>query len=420
MGYRLKVKASGKESGILVLDLTEGMCAFTYVADNPISIVMPPERTLYTNTEKFSLLPVFDQFVPEGWLYEIFKNYLSKKINRHVKDFDIFYQLAPNIEGFLTFETDEKKSASKKTPAFHLNEIIKNDTSELFRELVSAFLLRSAVSGVQPKISASLSEGAGKAGVKTTDVVIKTWTSTFPQLSLNEFLCLKAAEEAGLEVPKRWLSENGRFLIVERFDRKDGNYLGFEEFCSIAGKTRKDKYTGSYEKIAKALSKLTNGNREELKKLFKRIVLSYLLKDGDAHLKNFGVLYSHPYAGDVRLAPVYDIVCTVIYLPDDTPALPLFGKKVWHSKDKLIEFGVSYCSLSAEEAREAFQEVVDAVAKVRSFALEYKDAFAGSKEFVNSFLGVIESSLALACQTVKRFRYCPINHRPQRGNRSGL
>ena len=405
MTYKLKVKATEEEAGILTLDNTEGVCAFTYVTDNPISIVMPPEKALYISAEKFSLLPVFDQFVPEGWLYEVFKNYLSKKINRHVRDFDIFYQLAPNIEGFLTFEADEKKSASKKTPAFHLNEIIKNDTSELFRELVSAFLLKSAISGAQPKISATLSSGTGKAGVKTTDVVIKTWTNAFPQLSLNEFLCLKAAEEAGLEVPKRWLSENGRFLIVERFDREDGKYIGFEEFCSIAGKTRKDKYTGSYEKIAKALGKLTNGNREELKKLFKRIALSYLLKDGDAHLKNFGVLYSHPYAGDIRLAPTYDVVCTVIYLPDDTPALPLFGKKLWYSKDRLIEFGVSYCLLSIEEAKEAFQQVSEAVAKVRSFALEYKDAFAGSREFVSNFLEVIESSLALAHRTIKRFSY---------------
>jgi len=391
--HRLKVKAKGEEAGILKMASSGEGCVFAYTKDNPISIVMPPEQLLYTARRKGELLPVFDQLVPEGWLHEVLKNYLSKKTNQSVGDYEVFYHLAPNAEGFLTFESEARKP-SRETPLFQLNEVIKNDTSELFRELVSAFLLKSSVGGVQPKVSARLSRG--------TVVLVKTWTETFPHLALNEFLCLEAAEKAGLEVPRRWLSENGRFLIVERFDRKSSGYAGFEEFCSIAGKTRKDKYSGSYERIAKALRKLTGSDHRELKKLFKRIVLSYLLKDGDAHLKNFGVLYSSPEAGDVQLAPVYDVVCTVVYLPEDTPALPLFGRKVWHSKEGLVEFGVSYCLLTVEEAEEAFREVVGAVEEVKTTACEYREAFPGSKEFVNHFLKVIEDSLSSVGKTVKR------------------
>jgi len=51
----------------------------------------------------------------------------------------------------------------------------------------------------------------------------------------------------------------------------------------------------------------------DLEKLFTLIALNCALRNGDAHLKNFGIVYDD-VLGAARLAPVYDLVTTAIYL----------------------------------------------------------------------------------------------------------
>lgn len=53
------------------------------------------------------------------------------------------------------------------------------------------------------------------------------------------------------------------------------------------------------------------GLSHELARFYEQLVFSIMLRNGDAHLKNFGVLYTHP--GDARLAPMFDVVTTAIY-----------------------------------------------------------------------------------------------------------
>jgi len=93
---------------------------------------------------------------------------------------------------------------------------------------------------------------------------------------------------------------------------------------------------------------------------YKIIVMSYLLKNGDAHLKNFGVLYDSDMS-NIRYSPAYDIVNTVVYVYTDRPALTLFGKKVWFSRKELVKFGVDCCYISEKDANVFYDECVEAV-----------------------------------------------------------
>jgi hypothetical protein len=61
-----------------------------------------------------------------------------------------------------------------------------------------------------------------------------------------------------------------------------------------------------------------------MEKLFMLIALNCALRNGDAHLKNFGIVYDD-VQGEARLAPVYDLVTTSVYLPKDSLALTLNG-----------------------------------------------------------------------------------------------
>ncbi|MDH7553409.1 MAG: HipA domain-containing protein [Spirochaetota bacterium] len=75
--------------------------------------------------------------------------------------------------------------------------------------------------------------------------------------------------------------------------------------------------------------------------LYKMIVMNYILKNGDAHLRNFGVLYEHDMT-KIRLSPAYDVVTTVVYIYKDKPALTLCGRKLWASLHELKKFGQKF------------------------------------------------------------------------------
>jgi len=94
-------------------------------------------------------------------------------------------------------------------------------------------------------------------------------------------------------------------LVVERFDRTDdGNYLGFEDFCVFGGKRAAGRYLGSYEELARKLAIFVapENHPSAMRQLFGTVALSCAIRNGDAHLKNFGILYDSPGI-NVRLAP---------------------------------------------------------------------------------------------------------------------
>jgi serine/threonine-protein kinase HipA len=85
------------------------------------------------------------------------------------------------------------------------------------------------------------------------------------------------------------------------------------------------KYTGAgYHNIADALNRAVS--LDAAIAFVRRLALAAITGNGDMHLKNWSVIYP----GDGRtpqLAPVYDVLSTVAYLPNDTFALSLSGEK---------------------------------------------------------------------------------------------
>ncbi len=125
---------------------------------------------------------------------------------------------------------------------------------------------------------------------------MKLWEpNEYPQLAANEYFCLTAARKCGLEVPPYRLAEDGMALVIDRFDlRMDGTYRGFEDFCALNARRTEEKYRGSYEtSVMKRFAQFANSTHvnEDMEKLFTLIALNCALRNGDAHLKNFGIVY---------------------------------------------------------------------------------------------------------------------------------
>lgn len=320
---------------------------------NSIALSLPNTQKIYLYDYKFP--PFLESFLPEGYLYEVFKNILSKEYGK-VDDYLIFSLLSSNIQSRVEFKSDLQNSV--EFPQFNIDEILANDTNDTFSNLLQTFLNKNAISGVQPKTIALLKD---KEKLDTKEYILKTWGDEYKDLALNEYFCLKAVEKAGVKIANIQLSKNNNFLIVEKFTLKsDGSFYGFEEILSLMDKNKDSKYDGSYEQIAKIIYSYTTNKKESMVAFYKTVVMNYLLKNGDAHLKNFGLLYEDDFK-NIFYSPVYDVVNTVVYIHKDKPALMLEGKKIWHSKDALIKFGQKSCLLSQSEAKQYYQECYDAL-----------------------------------------------------------
>ena len=59
------------------------------------------------------------------------------------------------------------------------------------------------------------------------------------------------------------------------------------------GKQNTEKHVGTYKSVAKAVGTYSAAHERHASKivLFRSIVLSMVVRNGDAHLKNFGMLY---------------------------------------------------------------------------------------------------------------------------------
>jgi len=348
----VRVYLKNKEIATFVQDNDEYLIDYKdFDIKNSITLSLPNTKRFYTYTHRF--VPYFETFLPEGYLYEIFKQILTKEYG-YIDDYLIFSKLAPNIHSRLKFESDFSQLDFE---FLDIDNILQNDSNDTFGKLLDMFLNKNAISGVQPKTLALLRE---KETLHIKEYIIKTWGSEFANLAENEYFCLQACQKAGIKTANTQLSKNKKFLVVENFIFQDDEVLGFEEILSLMDKNRQNKYNGSYEQVAKVIYQFSTNKKEALREYFKVVVMNYLLKNGDAHLKNFGLLFSHDFS-HIFLSPAYDIVNTTAYIFKDKPALTLEGKKVWHSKKTLVDFGVTNCMLTKKEANALYQQCTNAL-----------------------------------------------------------
>ncbi|WP_429499953.1 type II toxin-antitoxin system HipA family toxin [Robbsia andropogonis] len=259
-------------------------------------------------------------------------------------------------------------------------------SEELFEYLVNAYIT-SGISGFQPKIMipdanalnnipAAPTDGdmAGRSTAITPDLIVKSAGQDYPCLAQNEFLCMSAAKKAGLRVPDFWLSDDGSLFVMRRFDLlgPEKVQLGFEDMAVLLRKNTLQKYQGSYEQIAEMIA-LTcqEHSSESLRRYFDYLALSIFVRNGDAHLKNFGLLYDHPNGAAPALSPLYDVVTTSAYdiedpqsgrtLTDRKLALKLNKTLGYPTRKTLLQFAHRHCGIRLHEAESTLDRIATAV-----------------------------------------------------------
>lgn len=188
---------------------------------------------------------------------------------------------------------------------------------------------RMSISGVQAKITIRLDKASGKIESVVTGGthILKPESDRFPQIPMNENLCMNMAEELGMRVPPHGLfamSDGKLCYIIKRFDRvDDGSKIPNETTFQITGST--DKYKGSLEQVGKTIRAHAANVGLDSIDFFERAILCFLTGNGDMHLKNWALLGQ---GKEIALAPCYDLVSSRLYIEkEEDSALTINAKK---------------------------------------------------------------------------------------------
>jgi len=408
----IKVWTDAAEAGVLDRHGERGS-TFAYLPGAPparaVSATMPVRLASWS--APFGLLPVFEMNLPEGVMRERLRLAFAKATGTF-DEFDLLSIVGRSQVGRIRY-TGEKEQLNEDVPFQSVDEILERGRGgDLFRDLLEKFASFSGISGVQPKIlvrdekAFAEMEPAGHGlsqSYRGATHIVKFWEpNQYPQLAANEYFCLAAARKCGLDVPPYRLAEDGMALVIDRFDlRMDGTYRGFEDFCVLNGRRTDEKYRGTYEtSVMKRFGQFANSTHvnEDMEKLFTLIAVNCALHNGDAHLKNFGIVYDD-VQGEARLAPVYDLVTTSVYLPKDSMALTLNGTTKWASAKELQRLGETRLGAAPARVREILDRIDAAMAATATEIQAYIKEHAEFTEIGKRMLQQWEQGVTLSLKT---------------------
>ena len=288
-----------------------------------VSLTMPITEDPDEYVE-FGLLPApFQVSLPEGVVMERLRSLYKKNVN--VDDpFDLLRLVGQNGIGRVTF------GGKRSLAPVQVREILLRDArsvsaaQKLWNDMDRLGPEAFGVSGAMPKM---LLDVKVPVNDRPTTLVLPSHIVKFddPQhygASLLEYVCMSACRRLGFPTPDLELSPSGDALIVQRFDMTvDGRYLGFEDACALAGYQRNQKYQGSIEELFDMARSFIPEDRQQeaIRDLTRMVLVNDILRNGDAHLKNFALLYDHP--ANAYWSPLYDVLNTTMFYPDDKPAL---------------------------------------------------------------------------------------------------
>ncbi len=364
-----------------------GGTTFTYDRNYLQSGGQPISRTLPIQVERHEwrtgLLPFFDNLVAEGWLKNAQARYLKIRPNDR---FRLLAHFGYDCAGAVWVDVQD----DQHTDPFgeELPENISNPEA-----WIAAQSSRASLSGVQPKLLAR-QEGTKFRPVRNRELSthiakIETHDSNHPNIIELEYLTSIAARDllpsdqiakmeiGTIQIPTSQKPKAVKALMIERFDRRQSRAkqrenevesirrLHFEEFNQLFGHMSEQKYDSSYENLCSYFNEANNVIPAERFKLVRRILVSLLLGNTDAHAKNFALFD----VGQIRtLTPSYDLVASAVYPQYDVVALSIAGAdeiNITSLKAKHIAIFARSIGMSNDQIEEMVEDIKQRLPKAK-------------------------------------------------------
>ena len=334
----LNVWSDGSIVGMLSMAESEPFYGFAYdeaylasPSARPLSLSLPLQAGRFPGE---MALPFFEGLLPEGQVRDDVARQLH--VSPHSPS-ALIRELGCDCAGdIVILEQDEPYA----TPSVDEYALLKGGLASIAadpRARISEIRLthRLSLAGGQEKVAlfhdfaCDLGEGwyAPVNGSPSSHIVKPQISSAYPNLALNEFLCMRAAGTLGIQVAKAdILPGEVPLLVVKRFDREEtGTVSGRglpvlhrihqEDFCQALGVQSAFKYEDRQTSYLNAMVDVVVRHARRpidvLARLFGLMAYNYLIGNCDAHLKNYSLL--HDGIGRVSLAPAYDLVSTAVY-----------------------------------------------------------------------------------------------------------
>lgn len=288
----------------------------------------------WSRTQK--LHPVLSNLLPEGSLREL----VAQALKVHVdNEFQLFSYLGEDLPGALIAVPMEPDQVPESLLAAHGKAKAVNFEKDARENKFS-------LAGVQMKFSMKQQDGRYNLskGDALGDWIIKTPSTIHRDVPVNEFTAMTLASMVGVDVPEIKLVKLDKLdnlpqinfpdeklaFAIKRFDRNDGQRIHMEDFAQVLVKYPHEKYNfASYEQVGKILYNFSGGDLADTQQFARRLLVNILLANGDAHIKNWSLLYSDQITP--RLSPAYDIVTTRVYIDNERQyALNLGKTKEWY------------------------------------------------------------------------------------------
>ncbi|WP_205324297.1 type II toxin-antitoxin system HipA family toxin [Glycomyces sp. YM15] len=298
---------------------------------------------------RMSLPNWFSQLLPEGMLRSAVARAAGVDSKRE------FFLLArigrDDLHGAVRVQFDESANLSEPPEVSEEHETDDSDNPYLKFSLAGAQLKFSVVRAGKTGLTISARGEAGNWIVKLPD-----GRAGFDGVPEAELGAMELARRVGIEVPETMMIKAsnipglpkvvsdipGDSFAVKRYDRlENGGRVHAEELAQILDIPTGNEFhkyrRANFETVASVIGGLCG--RESVGLVLDRIILNILIGNGDAHLKNWSVVY--PDGRIPILSPLYDVVPTVLYMPTIGTGLNLnrsqsFGVIQLRSFDKLL------------------------------------------------------------------------------------
>lgn len=318
--YEKRVGSITLNEGIIRFQLNEN-----YIHDTNRAVLglIFEDDLIAIHRSKVRLPPWFSNLLPEGRLREWIARARGVSENREL---DLLVKVGHDLPGAVRVAEAELEQT-----IFDINRReIATDTDS---DNNSNHIWRFSLAGVALKFSMLqagerfTSPGIGEGG----DWIVKLPDQRYQDVPLNEFSMMQLARKVGINVPEvrlvhrdqltgvpdhLWTNSEDIAYAIRRFDRTPSRGLvHIEDFAQVRGVYPRDKYKGTFETLAALIYR--QYDVESLLEFSRRLAFNYLIGNGDAHLKNWSLLYvdrQRPV-----LSPAYDLVATAIYRPQGKP-----------------------------------------------------------------------------------------------------
>jgi serine/threonine-protein kinase HipA len=266
---------------------------------------------------------------------------IAQGLKTHIdNEFQIISYLGHDLPGALIVTPMEPDDVPKSLLSTHGN-------AKAIKFEGSGQESKFSLAGVQMKFSMKEKDGRynlSKNG-ELGDWIIKTPSTKHKHVPLNEYTAMSLAALAGVNIPEIKLIELDKLdnlppinlpdeklaFAIKRFDRDGNTRIHMEDFAQVLVKYPQQKYNAaSYENLGKVLYGFSGDGLSDAQQFARRLLVNILLANGDAHLKNWSLLYQDQVTP--RLSPAYDILTTSVYIDHETKyALNLGKTKEWYS-----------------------------------------------------------------------------------------